>query len=129
MSVYTGCDRTPWRVDIEMDRFLWIVGFQEEELGDYGGGDGFIDFAIQADDPFLSIVSMTGKLNGLLLQGSATFSNLEKMSSCDDISSDWFPLKTFSADIKGSYMYASHLPTRLVMLICMCVRPDLLLSR
>lgn len=37
-----------------MDRFLGVIGFEEEELGDDGGGHGFVDFAIEADDSFLS---------------------------------------------------------------------------
>lgn len=36
-----------------MDWFLGVIGFEEEELGDYGCGHGFVDFAIEADYSFL----------------------------------------------------------------------------
>jgi len=36
-----------------VDRFLRVIGFEEEELGDYGSGHGFVDFAIEADNSFL----------------------------------------------------------------------------
>jgi hypothetical protein len=36
-----------------MDGFLGVICFQEEELGDDGGGHGFVDFAVQTDDTFL----------------------------------------------------------------------------
>jgi hypothetical protein len=32
-----------------VDRFLRVVGFEEEELGDYRRGHGFVYFAIEAD--------------------------------------------------------------------------------
>jgi hypothetical protein len=40
-------------VDVEVDWFLRVVGFEEEELGDDGGGHGLVDFAIEADDALL----------------------------------------------------------------------------
>lgn len=36
-----------------MDRFLGVLGFEEEELGDDGGGHGFVYFTVEADDAFL----------------------------------------------------------------------------
>ena len=36
-----------------MDWFLGVIGFEEEELGDNGGGHGFVDFSIETDDSFL----------------------------------------------------------------------------
>jgi hypothetical protein len=36
-----------------VDWFLRVIGFEEEELRDDGRGHGFVDFAIQADNPFL----------------------------------------------------------------------------
>lgn len=38
------------RVDVKVNRLLRVVGFEEKELSDDGGGQGFVDFAIEADD-------------------------------------------------------------------------------
>lgn len=51
--VGTCCYGAAGRVDIEVDWFLGVVGFEEEELGDDGGGHGLVDFAIKADDALL----------------------------------------------------------------------------
>jgi len=40
-------------VDVEVYGFFGGVGFEEEELGDDGGGDCFVDGAIEADYAFL----------------------------------------------------------------------------
>ena len=40
-------------VDVEVYGLFGGVGFEEEELGDDGGGDGFVDCAVQADYSFL----------------------------------------------------------------------------
>jgi len=49
----TGCYGAAGGVDVEVDWFLWVIGFEEKELGDYGGGHGFFNFTIEADDSFL----------------------------------------------------------------------------
>lgn len=49
----TCCYGATGGVDIEMDWFLGVVCFEEEELGDDGGGQGLVDFAIEADDALL----------------------------------------------------------------------------
>jgi hypothetical protein len=41
------------RVYVEGYGFFWGVGFEVEELGDDGCGDGFVYFAVEADDAFL----------------------------------------------------------------------------
>lgn len=43
---------TPGAVDVEVDGFLRVLGFEEEELGYYAGGSAFVDFAVEADDAF-----------------------------------------------------------------------------
>ena len=48
----TRRDATARRVDVEVDILLGILRFEKEELGDYGGGGRFFDFAIEADDTF-----------------------------------------------------------------------------
>lgn len=40
-------------VDVEVDGFLRVFGFEEEELGYDAGGSGLFDFAIEADYAFL----------------------------------------------------------------------------
>lgn len=40
------------RVDVEIDRFLRVLGFEEEELGDDRGGQGFFYLAVEAYDSF-----------------------------------------------------------------------------
>lgn len=49
----TGGHAATGRVDIELDRFFRGIGFKEEQLGDNGSGDGFVNGTIEADDSFL----------------------------------------------------------------------------
>lgn len=49
----TGGHAATGRVDVELDRFFRGVGFKEEQLGDNGSGDGFVNGTIEADDSFL----------------------------------------------------------------------------
>lgn len=51
--VLTCCYGAAGRVDVQVDWLLGVVGFEEEELCDDGGGHGFVDFAVQADDALL----------------------------------------------------------------------------
>ena len=53
----TGGYTATWSVYVEGYRAVWCVGFKEEELGDYGGGDGFVYGTIEADYSFLTGVS------------------------------------------------------------------------
>lgn len=46
-------DRPAGRVDIEVYRLLWVLSFEEEELGNDDGGEAIVDGAIEADDTFL----------------------------------------------------------------------------
>jgi hypothetical protein len=39
------------RVDIEMDRLLRVLGFQEQQLRANQCGHGVVDFAVEEDDP------------------------------------------------------------------------------
>ena len=48
-----GGDGAAGAVDVEVYWLFGGVGFEEEELGDDGGGDGFVDGAVEADDAFL----------------------------------------------------------------------------
>ena len=48
-----GGDGAARGVDIEVYGFFRGVGFEEEELGNDGGGDGLVDGAVEADDTFL----------------------------------------------------------------------------
>ena len=48
----TGCYGTAWRIYVEGDGFVGAVGFEEEELGYYAGGEGFVDGAGEGDDAF-----------------------------------------------------------------------------
>lgn len=41
-----------WAVYVEGDWFSWVVGFEEEELGYYGGGGCFVYGAGEEDDAF-----------------------------------------------------------------------------
>ena len=50
-----GGDGAARRVDVQLDGLFRRVGFEEEELGDDGGGDGFVDRAVEADDAFLDL--------------------------------------------------------------------------
>ena len=45
-------DASARRVDVEVDRLLRVVGFEEEELSDDARGEGLFDFTIEADDAF-----------------------------------------------------------------------------
>ena len=47
-----GGDAAAGGVDVEVEGFFGVVGFEEEELGDDAGGEGFVDFAVEADDAF-----------------------------------------------------------------------------
>ena len=47
-----GGDGPAGTVDVEVDGFLGVFGFEEEELGDDAGRGGFFHFAVQADDAF-----------------------------------------------------------------------------
>lgn len=44
-----------------MDRFFRVVGFEEEQLGYYAGGDGFVDGAVEAYYSFLEWNSCQSK--------------------------------------------------------------------
>lgn len=46
----SSCYGSSWRVDVQADRLLVGVCFQEEQLGNYARGCGVLDFAIQAYD-------------------------------------------------------------------------------
>jgi hypothetical protein len=48
----TGRDAAAGAVDVEVDVFLRVLGFEEEELGYYAGRQGFFYFAVEADDAF-----------------------------------------------------------------------------
>ena len=48
-----GGDRATRGVDVEIYGLFWGVGFEEEELGDDGGGDSLVDGTVEADDAFL----------------------------------------------------------------------------
>lgn len=41
-------------IDVEGDGPVRRVGFEEEELGDDGSGEGFVDGAVEADDALLN---------------------------------------------------------------------------
>lgn len=47
-----GGDAAARGVDVEVYVFVRVFGFEPEELGDDGGGGGFFDFAVEADDAF-----------------------------------------------------------------------------
>jgi hypothetical protein len=65
-------------VDVEVDWFLRVVGFEEEELGDDGGGHGLVDFAIEADDALLWCLLVRVYGAGIAFR---TFRSREKISS------------------------------------------------
>ena len=48
-----GGDGAAGGVYVERDGFGGGVGFEEEEFGDDGGGEAFVDAAVEADDAFL----------------------------------------------------------------------------
>ena len=48
-----GGNRAAGGIDVERDRLRWGVGFEKEELCDYGGGEGVVHLAVQADDALL----------------------------------------------------------------------------
>jgi hypothetical protein len=50
---YTGCHGATGRVDVHVDWFLGVIGFEEEELCDDGGGDGPVYLTLEIDDAFL----------------------------------------------------------------------------
>ena len=78
-----GGDGAARAVDVEAYGLFGGVGFEEEELGDNGGGDGFVNGTVEADDTFLGRegggVSLGGR--GVLEKGMGTFSRRENMSS------------------------------------------------
>jgi hypothetical protein len=39
-------------IDVKIDVLGRVVGFEKEKLGNDGGGRGFFDFAVEADDAF-----------------------------------------------------------------------------
>lgn len=47
-----GCDAATGTVDVEVYVLLRVLGFEEEELGDYAGGECFFDLTVEADDAF-----------------------------------------------------------------------------
>lgn len=49
-----GGDGPAWAVDVEVYGLFRGVGFEEEELGDDGGGHGLVHGAVEADYTFLS---------------------------------------------------------------------------
>lgn len=55
-----GGDATARAVDVELNRFLRGVGFEEQELGHDGGGDGLVDSAVEADDALLRGYGLVG---------------------------------------------------------------------
>lgn len=56
----TGGDGAAGGVDVEVYGLFGGVGLEEEELGDDGGGDGFVHCAVEADDAFLVFTSGVG---------------------------------------------------------------------
>ena len=42
----TGGDGAAGGVDVEVYWLFWVLGFEEEELRYYGGGEGFVYFAV-----------------------------------------------------------------------------------
>lgn len=64
-----------------MDWLLRVVGFEEEELGDYRCGHSFVDFAIKTDNSFLD--PMSDSYPKWIYQSNSvhTFNSLEKISS------------------------------------------------
>lgn len=55
-----GGDGAARGVDVELDGLFRRVGLEEEELGDDGGGDGFVDGAVEADDTLLYFFFVNG---------------------------------------------------------------------
>lgn len=79
----TCCYGAAGGVNVEVDRFLGVVGFKEEELRDDGGGHGLVDFAIETYD---ALLWRKGVSEGLTRRDCTwvvlrTLSSLEKMSS------------------------------------------------
>ena len=75
----TGGDGAAGGVDVEVYGPFGGVGFEKEELGYDGGGDGFVDGAVEADDAFLIVF---GELVISIGQrGSCTMRRREKISS------------------------------------------------
>lgn len=78
----TCCNRSTGGVDVKAYGLLRVVGFEEEELGNDGGGNCFVHLAIQAYNAFLRIwlvieVLFYKELGG----GEYTFNKREKISS------------------------------------------------
>jgi len=65
----TGGDGAAGGVDVEVYGPFGGVGFEEEELGDDGGGDGFVHCAVEADDSFLVFTSVDGVVIVYLIFG------------------------------------------------------------
>jgi len=45
----------PGRVDVQVNGLFWVVGFEEEELGDYRCRYGLINLTIEANYSLLSL--------------------------------------------------------------------------
>ena len=48
-------------VDIEVYGLLWVLSFEEEELGNDDSGEAIVDRAIEADDTFLLVGQSAGR--------------------------------------------------------------------
>jgi hypothetical protein len=58
MHVQTCCYGASRRVDVQVDRLLWIVRLEEEELCDDRRGYGLVNLAIEANYSFLETQQM-----------------------------------------------------------------------
>ena len=47
-------------VDIEVYGLLWVLGFEEKELGNDDGGEAIVDGAVEAYDTFLLTAQSAG---------------------------------------------------------------------
>jgi hypothetical protein len=56
-----------------MDRFLRVIGFEEEELGHYRRGHGFVYFAIEADNALLERTIVSKDISWSLLIGNLLY--------------------------------------------------------
>jgi hypothetical protein len=56
-----------------MDRFLRVIGFEEEELGHYRRGHGFVYFAIEADNALLERTIVSKDISWSLLIGNLSY--------------------------------------------------------
>ena len=86
-----GGDAAAGAVDVQVDGFGGVVGFEEEELRDDGGGHGLVDVAVEADDAFFQQAGEDVVLNCL---------------SVARVFGSW--------GCELAYMCAIHLPNRLV---------------